>query len=157
MRLCISKALRSSDLIQTTVPVYRNGKTFQRKQWVKRSQLKTVPKMASPKNKVSNNTGGSSAKGSFQNETHSITENKKEKPNLGTNTHLKNKGGKVYVKNTGNRFSYEKFLKLKNTPKKAMEYLISCGIHWEESKTPHINWMRACTAAKKNEGRDNNE
>jgi len=132
---CLEKSIiKKENLVEVLVPVYRKGRVYYRKQWIR----KTTP------NNISDDNKGNSK----------VSDYKYDKNKANTNNNSSTSGNKtqqpikhVIKTDAHMRFSYAVFLKLKHDRPKAYGYLRKCGISWVSSTNPGTNWLRACISA----------
>ena len=138
-----AKDLVKSELVETTINVYRNGRTYQRRQMVSKDQVSTKtgganstkPDESKIRSKKPNMGGSSKQKGTdLDTKRHFVGSSKLK----GKHSKFGESGG----------FSYVKFLSLRKNRDEALKYLDKHDVTWEESDNEGVNWIRACKSAK---------
>ena len=137
------RSLIKSDLVETTISVYRNGRTYHRRQLVKKDKVEGVKKVENTQDKPDTYKRPSKKPkfGSSEKDSKS-----KSKGKFVSSSKLK---GKHLNLGESDGFSYVKFLSLSKNKDKALSYLEKFNIEWKKSDDADTNWTRACKAAKK--------
>lgn len=131
--------IKKEDLDEVTVTVFRGGKTYYRKQWVRRPNPKQEESKTENTKSLESQNDSKGRKGLKL--TISASSPAKLKEQLDTK-HIIHSDTKLM-------FFYKVFSKLKKDKVKALEYLEKCGVKWDKSSDPETNWERACKSAEK--------